>query len=311
MSSSSSNASNTALCKDLIVGAGEMPNKHSNALLSPRAVLGNIFIFMFAGHEASANTLAFLIVLLACHPQVQKSLQNDIDRILGSRLASQWSMERDYSLLMESHVGAVINETLRLYTVLPFIPKTVLDSPYPININDQAYIIPANTLVLINTSAAHRHPNHWPELSRQTQAKDSLNPVAEFSPRRWLVQNADKSRTEFLRPKPGSFIPFSDGSRGCLGRRFALVELCGVVTRIFSEYSVELVMEEEREGLGSTASKEQRNLAWEKAKGLAEQMMSSGIEFRTALRMSGNVPVKFVKKGRECFAECKAEAPAT
>lgn len=279
-----------------MVRAGEVSSKHSNARLSPRAILGNIFIFMFAGHEANANTLSFLLVLLACHPQVQKSLQNNIDRILGSRPVSQWSVERDYSLLMESHVGAVINETLRLYTVLPFLPKVVPESPYPIRIDNQRYIIPANTLILINTSATHRHPSYWPKPQREIEGGDRPNPVAEFSPRRWLVRTAEKSTTEFLRPKPGSFIPFSDGGRGCLGRRFALVELCAVVTRIFSEYSVELVTEGENERLGSTANEEQRKVAWEKAKELAEQKMSSGVEFRTALRMSDNVPLRFVKK---------------
>lgn len=262
---------------------------------------------MFAGHEANANTLVFLVVLLACHPQVQKSLQKDIDRIIGSRLANQWSVERDYSLLMESHVGAVINETLRLYTVLPFLPKTVFESPYQICINNQGYIIPANTLVLINTSAAHRHPKYWPELPQTIQAGGRLNPVAEFSPRRWLAWNVEKSGADFLHPKPGSFIPFSDGGRGCLGRRFALIELCAVVTRIFSEYSVELVMEEKREIPDSKVGKEQKKVAWEKARGLAEQEMSSGVEFQTALRLSENVPVRFVKKGQELFVELKAE----
>lgn len=263
---------------------------------------------MFAGHEANANTLAFLVVLLACNPQIQLSLQNSIDRIVGSRPVSQWSVERDYPLLMESYVGAVINETLRLYTVLPFLPKAVHESPYPININNQGYIIPPNTVVLINTSATHRHPRFWPEVPQDIQGGDRLNPVAEFYPQRWLVPNAETSTTEFLRPKPGSFIPFSDGGRGCLGRRFALIELCSVVTRIFSEYSVELVLEEERDrgGLRAHMSTEQRKAAWVKNKGSAEQKMS-GVEFGTALRIGENVPVRFVKKGQEYFSKLEAE----
>jgi len=55
--------------QDLIVQASEDFNQTSTAISSP-AVLGNIFIFMFAGHEANANTLNFIIVLLACHPGI-------------------------------------------------------------------------------------------------------------------------------------------------------------------------------------------------------------------------------------------------
>lgn len=56
-------------------------------------------------------------------------LQMDTDRILSDCPNDQWSYETHFSSLMESLVGAVINETLRLYTVLPFILKaTVEDS---------------------------------------------------------------------------------------------------------------------------------------------------------------------------------------
>lgn len=129
--------------KDLIVRAGEIPDPQTGALLSNTEVLGNMFIFMFAGHEANANTLVFLILLLACRPGVQKSLQQDISSILGHKPASQWSVETDLPLLSEIYVGAVINETLRLFTILPFIPKAVGKIPQPISIVDRTCVIPA------------------------------------------------------------------------------------------------------------------------------------------------------------------------
>lgn len=251
---------------------------------------------MFAGHETNANTLMFIILLLACNPSIQESLQKDIDRILGSQPASQWSYNKAFPLLMESFVGAVINEGLRLFTVLPYIPKTVTETPQPVVVNGRTHVVPANTLVLINTSAVHRHPQHWPDPPGRLGG-NKPHPVAAFNPSRWFQHTANG--TEFLHPKPGSFIPFSDGPRACLGRRFGLVELCALVTRIFSEYSVELAVE----GLGPDASRQEKRTGWERARSRAEDEMSSGVAFATvALRLVGTVPISFVKRGQEKFA---------
>lgn len=276
--------------------AGEVPDIQTGAFLSKSEVLGNMFIFMFAGHEANANTLVFLILLLACRPGVQKSLQQDISSILGHEPASQWSLETDFPLLMESYVGAVINETLRLFTVLPFIPKVVGKIPQPIAIGDRTCVLPANTLVLINTSATHRNPKYWAE-PRGERRDYGRTTIADFNPAQW-VRQVEKNTGSFLHPKPGSFIPFSEGGRGCLGRRFALVELCATVSRIFSEYTVELAIE----GLPSYASVEEKISGWQNARRRAEHALSSEVEFHMALRMMGTIPINFVRIGNEVFA---------
>lgn len=118
---------------------------------------------MFAGHEANANTLTLAIFLLACYPEIQLSLQAEIDAILKSRSVSQSSYQRDFPILRESLVGAVINETLRLFTILPYIPKKTPRNPQTISVGNQVHVLPANTLILISTSATHRHPKYWPE----------------------------------------------------------------------------------------------------------------------------------------------------
>lgn len=282
--------------KDLIVRAGEIPDTQTGAFLSKSQVLGNMFIFMFAGHEANANTLVFLILLLACRPRVQKSLQQDISNILGGKAASHCSLETDYPLLMGSHVGAVIYETLRLFTVLPFIPKVVGKLPQPIAIGDRTCQLPAKTLVLINTSATHRNPKYWVE-SQGESRNYGRTTIADFNPAQWVGQ-VETKRESFLRPKPGSFIAFSEGDRGCLGRRFALVELCATVTMIFSEYSVELAVE----ALPSNASVEEKINGWRNARTRAEHALSSDVEFHMALRMMGNIPIDFVRIGNETFA---------
>ncbi len=254
---------------------------------------------MFAGHEANANTLNFIFLLLACHPRIQASVQADIDLILGFLPPSQWSYETHYPFLSTSHVGAVINETSRLFTVLPFIPKSVPATPQILTLENRTHIIPAKTLILINTSAIHRHVKIWPQPSygAPLTAANAPHPVASFNPGYWLRPAAvvveEKAPKDFLRPRPGTFMPFSDGSRGCLGKRFALVELVAVVARVFSEYSVELAVE-----CSEDASEQEQRDRWGKAREKAEYEMSAGVAFKLSLRMTGNVPVRFVKRNK-------------
>jgi len=231
--------------QDLIVQASEDFNQTSTAI-SSSAFLGNIFIFMFAGHEANANTLSFIIILLACHPGIQTAFQADVDRILGAAPPSEWSLDAHYPALATSHVGAVIKEALRLFSVLQFIAKRSPATPHLLPLGSKNYVIPADTLVLVNNSAIHRHPDVWPSHSRSSGTSLSAsNSVDDFNPGRWFHAPADSKGgqppDQFLKPIPGGYLPFSDGNRGCLGRRFALVELVALVTRIFRDFSVELI----------------------------------------------------------------------
>ncbi len=126
-----------------------------------------------------------------------------------------------------------------------------------------------------------------------------FNPVASFDPDSWLVHRdlgSGRASSRLLQPQNGSFIPFSDGSRGCLGRKFALVELCGVITRMFSEYSVELALEETKVP-GVNENESQRR--WEAAKENAEYQLSARVEFKTSLRLKGTVPLNFVRRKLE------------
>ncbi|KAF2198220.1 cytochrome P450 [Delitschia confertaspora ATCC 74209] len=290
---------------DLLVLAGM---SSPTPTLCPKAVIGNIFIFMFAGHEANANTLTFLLLLLACNPGIQKATQEDIDRILfrlrnegrtDSSLSSLY--EQAFPALIEGYVGACINEALRLFTVIPFLVKTVPQSQDAAKGEDEGHTfsvagnmcrIPGGSMVLINTTAVHRHPQYWPDCgttSRNNIASGKTNPVDSFDPQRWLVTETSASTKDkvpegarFLRPKAGSFMPFSDGGRGCLGKRFALVELCAIVTQILSEYTIELVVKGDQD--------------WQKTRENAARTLTEEVAMDMSLRLTAPVPVRFVKR---------------
>ncbi len=278
------------------VQAGQESANSETSKISPAAVLGNIFVFIMAGYETSANTLTYAIALLACRPDIQRALQADLDAIIGSHSISQWSFDGDFPRILNGYVGATMNETLRLYTVLPFFPKTTRETPRTFSMNGRDYTVPADTLILMNTSATHRNPKYWP--AAIPTAKDGPPyPVSSFDPSRWLSK--DKATSAFS-PMPGSYIPFSDGPRACMGKRFAQAQFCAVIAALFKDYSVELAIDDSRAAKESS-SRGVRQSLWDDARRKAEQELSTGVGFFMSLKMNGKIPLRLVKRGEEEF----------
>ena len=254
---------------DILVDAGD------DGVLSHPQVTGNIFIFNFAGHESNAQGIQFALLNLACRPEMQRQVQHDIDHIVGDLPPQQWNYDLHYTALAESMVGAVINESLRVYTVLPILIKHTTSVPVAVTVGGKKHVIPSDTMIFVNTSATHRNPRYW-----QTPS---------FNPQQWLSKGG-----KFRAPEPGSFVPFSDGARGCIGQRFAMVELCVTLARILKECSIELAIP--TTGADSLESKER---SWGAARDHAMYQLSEGIIYNMTLRLSGEVPVRFVKRGQE------------
>lgn len=263
--------------------------------ISQSAVLGNIFVFIMAGYETSANTLTYAISLLACRPDIQKALQADLDRIFGDRPLSHWSFDTDFPRILDGYVGATMNEILRIYTVLPSFPKTTRETPKSLSINGRNYIVPADTLILMNTSATHRNPKYWPA-AVPAAGDGPPYPVSSFDPSRWLSKD---KRTSFS-PTPGSYVPFSDGPRACMGKRFAQAQFCAVMAAIFKDYSVELAINDSQPA-GRSPGRGLRQSLWDDARREAEQELSTGVGFLMSLKMNGKIPLRLVQRGEEEF----------
>lgn len=117
------------------------------------------------------------------------------------------------------------------------------------------------------------------------------------------VNTAADTAHNLYRPLRGAYIPFSDGFRACIGRRFAQVEVLAVLAVLFSQYSVELAVDrwatdEEVEKMGEAERKE----VWEKARDSAMEKLRTGMQSIITLQLrNGVVPLRFVKRGSERF----------
>ncbi|KAF2206777.1 hypothetical protein CERZMDRAFT_72059 [Cercospora zeae-maydis SCOH1-5] len=306
----------------LVKGAG-LTQETLNPTLTSEDIMGNAFVFILAGHETAANTIHFSILFLAMHMASQRQLQNDLDQILGARPSSEWDYENDMTRLFGSMCGAVMNEQLRLIPPVIGIPKTTTkDRPQTLTVDGKQVTIPPNVYVTLSTSAVHRHPKYWPHTSEQD--------LLEFRPERWLLdptqaqahshtatddeEYAKEAGLEFdetdkrpdtaaslFRPAKGAYLPFSEGYRSCLGRRFAQVEILAVLAVIFKTWSVELdvsmfLSDEEFE----SASEEQKREAWKKADARARDLLRTGMMTIITIQMrTGKVPFRFVRRGME------------
>jgi hypothetical protein len=125
------------------------------------------------------------------------------------------------------------------------------------------------------------------------------------TPRQRQQQHGHSGPHAIYRPRRGAFIPFSEGARACLGRRFATVEILAVLALILRDYSIELAVHEyatddevERMPAGSAT----RRAVWDKAHARAQWLLTEGMGKGITLQMvKGRVPIRVVKRGGERF----------
>ncbi len=149
-------------------------------------------VLFMAGHETTANTLAWAWFLLSQAPWAEAAVQAEADALDG-RAATYEDLPR------LRYTRAVIEETLRLY---PPVPLQAREASQADRIRNRP--IPAGALVILVPWLLHRHQRLWPR------------PDA-FEPERWLPGGSGA-------PSRYAYVPFSIGPRVCTGAAFGLTE---------------------------------------------------------------------------------------
>jgi cytochrome P450 len=151
-----------------------------------------VMTLFLAGHETTANALAWTFYLLACHPTAAERLAAELEHVLNGRAVGV----EDVAKL--PYTTAVIQEAMRLY---PPAWILVRQSIRPFRLGHQEW--PADTHVVMSQWVTHRDPRFWEHAD-------------EFRPERWLDGGPHVP--------PFAYFPFGGGPRLCIGRPFALLE---------------------------------------------------------------------------------------
>ena len=79
------------------VGASGMTGiaerSHEMRSLSVDEILGNIFVFNFAGHDTTAISLAYSVLLLVAHPEIQDWIAEELNFYLQNDKSETWEYE--------------------------------------------------------------------------------------------------------------------------------------------------------------------------------------------------------------------------
>lgn len=131
-----------------------------------------------AGSDTTSNTLYAFIQAMIVFPEVQKAVQEAVDRVCGEdRLPT---MEDEPNI---PYIRACIKETLRWMPTTPTggVPHAVIQDD-----NYMGFTIPKGAGMMINTWALHMNPERYPEPRRfnpdrfkgdlQTSAEAAANP---------------------------------------------------------------------------------------------------------------------------------------
>ncbi|KAB5582873.1 cytochrome P450 monooxygenase-like protein [Coniochaeta sp. 2T2.1] len=198
--------------------------------LSQSEIMGNSFIYTFGGHDTTAHSLAFTLVLLSVHPEVQWWMREELRRELDGQDSKQWQYDAHSSL---KRTLAVQYETVRLYDpVLGIVRAVTKGSNFHMSLDEgkTSVRIPPGTNITLNINAIHTHPQFW--------GADAL----EWRPQRWIKTN-DNGNEELIVPEKGLFTPWSDGLRVCPGKKFGQVEHLSLMASVFRDHAVEAAAE--------------------------------------------------------------------
>uniref|UniRef100_A0AAQ4R5G5 Cholesterol 24-hydroxylase n=1 Tax=Gasterosteus aculeatus aculeatus TaxID=481459 RepID=A0AAQ4R5G5_GASAC len=172
-------------------------------------MLDNFMTFFIAGHETTANLLAFCIMELTRLPDVLEKVKKEVDDVIGMK---QDITCDDLGKLV--YLSQVLKETLRIYPTAPGTSRDVLQ-----DIVIDGIHIPGGVTCFFSSYVTGRMDKFF---------KDPLT----FDPDRF---HPDAPKPYFC------YYPFALGPRACLGKNFAQMEAKVFMAKLVQRFDFSLL----------------------------------------------------------------------
>jgi len=188
--------------------AARDPENPSAGGMSDTQIRDEAMTIFLAGHETTANAMAWTWHLLASAPAVEERLHEELDRVLRQPqegVASTFRTPTMEDVPKLEWTRAVVAESMRLYPPAWTMGRRALEA-HTIG----GHAIEKNALVIMSQWVVHRDPRWWSD-------------PGAFTPERWFSPGE--------RPKY-AYFPFGGGTRVCIGEAFAWTEAILLVATI-------------------------------------------------------------------------------
>ncbi len=182
-----------------------------DSALTDVQIRDEVMTLLFAGHDTTTSTVAFMFYELARHPEVLARLLAEQDERLAGADPTAAQLMGDGLPYLEM----VLDETLRLYPPAWIGPRRSVE-PFELC----GVEVPGRTFVSYCSWASHHLPDVYPD-------------PETFRPERFAPE------AKAALPK-GAYVPFGGGSRTCIGMRFGQLEIRTIATLILARFTLAL-----------------------------------------------------------------------
>jgi cytochrome P450 len=181
------------------------------ATLTDLQIRDEVMTLMFAGHDTTTSTVAFMFYELAHHPEIRARLYAE----QGAQLAGRQPTPAQLMSGELAELEMVLDETLRMYPAAWVGPRRSVE---PFEFAGSS--VPGRAFVNYSSWASHHLPEVFPE-------------PEEFRPERFTPE------AKAALPK-GAYVPFGGGSRTCIGMRFGQLEIRTIATLLLARFELSL-----------------------------------------------------------------------
>lgn len=194
---------------DLLTMLMEVEDADTAERMTDKQLRDEVLTIFIAGHETTANAMAFTFYLLAKNTDAKKRIQKEIDEVFdGKEITFEKLQKLEYTTM-------VIKESMRLYP-----PAWIIVREAATDDVIDGYQIKKGDKVLTSPFAMQRSGRYW------------QNPDA-FMPERFAPDKI-KDMPRY------AYFPFGGGARMCVGNNFAMMEMQIILAQVCRQYDFSL-----------------------------------------------------------------------
>lgn len=198
--------------RDDLMGLLLATKDEDGTTLSDGELREELITLILAGHETTALTVSYGLMLLGWNPAVVRKAQQELDAAVGDRSPTMGDLPQ------LPYLEQIMKESLRMYPPAAIIPRQAAAE----DVID-GFPIPIGAQVTLPVWAIHHDERFYPR-------------PYHFDPSRWEPEK-EKQRPRY------SFFAFGGGNRVCIGEQFARMEARLILGRVLQRFNVKTLMD--------------------------------------------------------------------